>query len=227
MSQQIGLLSDKSLAQLSESISVKQGWRNSKRHKKTSHHDYVVLKLDAVCESDFNAQLFLQPCLSFSQKGSSCNSNSDTSDTSAVSLEVSSQKAVQQVTHQVLMFQLLNTTSCNPLLHTMSIGAIYQTLNELKKTANTVQFFYAVVLYCIESLMINAYCFKKCFSELTNYFVNVITVGRIECKLKKMRKVIRKGFKRYVRLEEKIDFILACDEEEWLFGLFTAYTASE
>jgi len=75
--------------------------------------------------------------------------------------------------------------------------------------------------------MINAYCFKKRFSELIDYFVNVITAARIECKLKKARKVIRKGFKRYVRLEEKIDFILACDEEGWLFSLFTAYTASE
>jgi len=125
------------------------------------------------------------------------------------------------------VFQLPNTTSCGPLLHTTSIGAIYQTLNELEKTANTVQFFYAVVLYCIEFLMINAYCFKKRFSELTNYFVNVITAARIECKLKKARKVIRKGFKRYVRLEEKVDSILACGEEGWLFSLFTAYTASE
>jgi len=61
--------------------------------------------------------------------------------------------------------------------------------------------------------MTNAYCFKKHFSELTNYFVNVITAARIECKSKKVRKVIRKGFKRYVQLEEKIDFILVCGEE--------------
>jgi len=125
------------------------------------------------------------------------------------------------------VFQLSNTTSCNPLLHTTSISAIYQTLNGLEKTANTVQFFYAVVLYCIESLVTNAYCFKKRFSELTDYFVNVIAAARIECELEKVRKVIRKGFKRYVWLEEKVDFILACGEEGWLFSLFTAYTASE
>ena len=227
VSQQTGLLPDKSLAQLLESISAEQGRRNPKRRKKTSRHDYVVSKLDTVCESDFNAQLFLQPCLPSSQKGPPRNSNPDTSDTSAASPEVGSQKAVQQVTHQALVFQLLNTTSCGPLLHTTSISAIYRTLNGLEKTANTVQFFYAVVLYRIESLVTNAYRFKKCFPELTDYFVDVITAGRIECESEKARKIIRKGFKRYVRLGGKVDSILACGGEGWLFGLSTAYTASE
>lgn len=227
MSQQIGLLPDNSLAQLLKSISAEQGQRNPKRRKKTPHHDYVVSKLDTVCESDFNAQLFLQPCLPSSQKGPPLNSNPNTPDTSAVSLEVGSLEAVQQVTHQALVFQLPNTTSRGPPLHTTSISAIYRTLNGSEKTANTVQFFYSVVLYRIESLVTQAYRFKKPFPELTDYFVDVIAAGRIESESEKARKVIRKGFKRYVRLGAKVDSILAHGGEGWLFGLSTAYTASK
>jgi len=83
------------------------------------------------------------------------------------------------------------------------------------------------VLYHIESLVTNAYRFKKRFPELTDYFVDVIAAARIECESEKARKVIRKGFKRYVRLGGKVDSILACGGEGWLFSLFTAYTASE
>ena len=221
--QQIRLLPDESLAQLAESISAEQGQRKPKRPKKRSRHACVVSKLDNVCGSDFDAQLRLRPCLPSSQEGPPHSSGPDIPDASASSPEVSS----QQVIHSASAFQLPSPPSGGPVLRTTSIGGIYQALDGLEKTTSTAQFFCAVVLHRIEVLVTKAYSFKKHLPEVIDYFVDVIIAERNEHESEKVRKLTKQGYMRYIRLGAKIDPILRCGGEGWLFGLSKGLTTSE